>query len=549
MDNDVFLERAGRIAGVGGWRVALPEMKVTWSKKTCEILDYPEGYQPTLEEAINLYTADSKPVIEALVSKAISDGTPYDIELKILTRSGKLKWVRSVGEMEYIDGTAVALAGAFQDVTDRKNAEAQIAQSLEETKAYYDNAPCCYYSLGPDRTILKGNDRLFEWLGCSREEAVGLRKPTEFMTPESLAPAVAAFKQLMEHGETNGLECELLPVNGFRRHVSISAKAYFDDDGAFLHSSSVMYDITDLVRQRTRADRLALDLMLMIDNDLVGTIIVRNRTIQWANKAMHRMFGYNDGELVGLATRVGYKDDESFQRIGADAYPVLQTGVAYKSEVEMVRKDGTPLWVYIHGMKLHNSDGDTMWMMSDVTELKELSAHAQFQAHHDALTGLPNRRAFNEISQMALEKAGRANEKLVFCLLDLDGFKAVNDTFGHATGDVILKIMTERLHTSIRKHDQLFRLGGDEFAIMLSEIDDASEIDVVLNRVLKALRLPLRVNDVDQAEMSGSIGVSIYPSDSTDHTDLMTKADRAMYAAKRAGKDAFVYYGAVATAG
>jgi len=542
MDNDVFLQRAGRIAGVGGWRVDLSTMKVEWSKKTCEILEYPDHYQPSLEEAISLYKDDSKRVIGSLVERAILDGTSYDIELPVQTRTGKTKWVRSVGEIEYENGVAVALAGAFQDISERKLADLQIARSVEETKTYYDNAPCGYYSLGPDRTIVRANDRLLAWFGESRDSVIGQRKPTDFMTADSLEPAISAFRHLKDYGEFIGLECELLPVNGVSRHVSISAKAVFDDEGTFLHTSSVMYDISELVRQRARADKVTADLFAMIDNDLVGTFILRNRKFIWANKAMHRMFGYDEGELVGFESRAAYKDEQTYQRVGLEAYEAMKHGAAYKREIEMMRRDGTSIWVHLHGMLLQNSDGDSMWMMSDVTELKHVSAQKEYLANHDVLTGLPNRRAFSDLSQITLAKAESQSRKVVFCVVDLDGFKSVNDRLGHAAGDQILKTVTKRLENCFRKSDHLFRLGGDEFAIILSDVEHVSEVEAILSRALVELSLPIHVGDGAEASISGSIGASVFPEDSRDHSDLLTKADKAMYAAKRSGKNALVFY-------
>ena len=141
-------------------------------------------------------------------------------------------------------------------------------------------------------------------------------------------------------------------------------------------------------------------------------------------------------------------------------------------------------------MKLHNRDGDTMWMMADVTELKQLNARSQFLAFHDALTGLPNRRAFNTVCQSSLDAAAREGRKAAICYLDLDGFKSANDRFGHDAGDLILKTVTERLHRCLHANDYLFRLGGDEFAVIVSSLQDVQDADAVLKQILDELRAP-----------------------------------------------------------
>lgn len=155
MKDDVFLQRAGRIAGVGGWRVDLTTGTVEWSDQTCRILDAPLGFKPTLNYATSMYTAASRPVIEKLIQEAVAHGTPWAVALQMLTTTGRLIWTRSVGEVEIKDGRAVALAGAFQDISARKATEAERLAAVELTRTFYDNAPCGNYSLGPDRTILR----------------------------------------------------------------------------------------------------------------------------------------------------------------------------------------------------------------------------------------------------------------------------------------------------------------------------------------------------------------------------------------------------------
>lgn len=540
MNDDAFLQRAGRIAGIGGWRVDLTSGTVEWSEQTCRILDAPLGFRPTLDYATSMYTAASRPVIERLLGEAVANGTPWDVELQMLTATGRLIWTRSVGEVEMKDGRAVALAGAFQDTSARKAAEAEHLAAVELTRNFYDNAPCGYYSLGPDRTILRVNDRLLTWLGRTRDQVLGRAKPTDFMTPDSLPPAREAFTVLMRDGEVSDLHCELLPVNGRTRHVSISATAIFDEAGAFIQSRSVMFDITDLVRVREEATKLAADQTVMLDNDLIGIIKLSERRIVWANRAMHRMFGFAEGELVGQLARIGYRDDSSFQALGATAYPLLAAGETFKTEIEMARKDGSSIWISMNATALSGPAGETMWMMADISESKHHAQEIERIAYLDALTGLPNRLLLTDRLRQTLASAERNRSKVAVCYLDLDGFKAVNDRFGHAAGDALLVEVAGRLLGCIRANDTVCRLGGDEFVMVLADIDGGAELDGVLQRVLASVAELVELQQGIAAHVTASIGVAVFPDDSEEKGILLRKADHAMYVAKSLGKSRFV---------
>jgi diguanylate cyclase (GGDEF)-like protein/PAS domain S-box-containing protein len=542
LKNDIFLQRAGKIAGVGGWHVDLATMEVEWSDQTCRILDFPAGHKPTLNDALSLYAPEARPVITSLIERAVDGGTPWDVELSMVTATGRPIWTRSIGEAEHLDGKVVAIAGAFQDITQRKNAEAEQQASLEATKIFYDDAPCGYYSIGTDKKFLRVNDRLLSWLGCTHDEVIGKKGPTDFMTAQSVANIELAFPRFIEVGEIHELECELLPVNGTVRHVSISATAIYDARGVFLQTRSVMYDITQRVQFREQAKTLAREQAAMLDNDLIGIAKMKDRKIVWANRAMHRIFGYADGTLIGLPSRTGFQDDASYVALGAQAYPVIQAGGTYRCEIEMVRQDGSPLWIHMNGVQLSTVDQESMWMMADITALKQNQDNIQRIAYHDALTGLPNRLLLNDRLIQAMAVAERQNAKLAVCYLDLDGFKAVNDHFGHEAGDKLLIELSKRLINCVRAHDTICRLGGDEFVLVLSSLDSPDELEMVLKRILSSIAERVELGDGLTASVTASIGVSMFPEDATGKELLLRHADHAMYQAKSLGKNRFLRF-------
>jgi len=178
-------------------------------------------------------------------------------------------------------------------------------------------------------------------------------------------------------------------------------------------------------------------------------------------------------------------------------------------------------------------------LCSDVTELKLQHEKMEHLAHHDKLTGLPNRILLSDRLHQALARANRNDEVVGVVGVDLDGFKAVNDTFGHQAGDVLLIEIARRLEQSVRAGDTVARLGGDEFVLILANATSAEDCERVLQRVLTNINRPVALSDGRKTNVSGSLGYTLYPEDNTDSDGLLRHADVAMYAAKQSGKNRF----------
>ncbi|KEO82280.1 sensor domain-containing diguanylate cyclase [Tumebacillus flagellatus] len=158
------------------------------------------------------------------------------------------------------------------------------------------------------------------------------------------------------------------------------------------------------------------------------------------------------------------------------------------------------------------------------------------QAYHDALTNLPNRTLFSERLQSSLQLAAERDEKVAVLFIDLDGFKLINDTYGHDMGDLLLVEVAKRLSSCVRAHDTVARMGGDEFTVILPHTKRLEDAEMVSERILNLLREPIRLQD-HHLHISSSIGLSFYPDDGTDTLSLMKNADIAMYKAKESGKN------------
>jgi len=287
-------------------------------------------------------------------------------------------------------------------------------------------------------------------------------------------------------------------------------------------------------RAATGLQQLALEQALMLDNDMVGMMRLRGRSVVWQNRALSSLFGYASGELLGQPTRQLYLDEASFREVGEAAYPAIESGRRYRQQLRMRRKDGTPVWIDLSGASV--SGNESLWMMIDISALKESEATARHLAVHDALTGLPNRVRFTERLAGALTLLGERVGLVAVCWVDLDGFKELNDQFGHEAGDVVLRVVAQRLQAGVRNHDLVARMGGDEFALLLTALRAEHEAEPALRRMLASIAEPIRLPDGDHAAVTASIGIAFAPLHGRQAEALMRLAETAMTMAKRAGK-------------
>jgi len=292
------------------------------------------------------------------------------------------------------------------------------------------------------------------------------------------------------------------------------------------------------VAERTQALRqMGAEQHAMLDNELVAIVRLKERRVVWKNRALDRMFGTEPGELEQQTLRMLYPDDESFERTGREAYALLAAGGRYRAQLPMRRKDGAPLWVDLSGTLLSADSGESLWLMTDITELKQHQQRVEHIAFHDALTGLPNRLLLADRLQQALALNERTGQQLALCYVDLDGFKRVNDEQGHDAGDELLRVVAQRLQAGVRANDTVARLGGDEFVVLLTSMDDAGECRHTVERLALAIDTPVPLPGGAAARVSASIGVALSPRQSVQPAQLMRLADEAMYRAKHAGKN------------
>jgi diguanylate cyclase (GGDEF)-like protein/PAS domain S-box-containing protein len=259
--------------------------------------------------------------------------------------------------------------------------------------------------------------------------------------------------------------------------------------------------------------------------------------ITFVNQRMADMLGYTSAELLGQSGEsLLFPEDLADHR---EQLAKRRAGQSSHYERRFRRRDGTELWTQVSGTSIIGPGGygGAFGMFTDISHLKEQQRQLEHIAHYDALTGIPNRVLLADRMHQSLAQARRAGRLMAVCYVDLDGFKPVNDAFGHETGDRLLVEIAHRLREDLRGGDTVARLGGDEFVLLLG-IEHMDECESALARVLEAIARPVSLVGHDVA-ISASIGVTLYPFDDADPDTLLRHADQAMYLAKQEGRNRY----------
>jgi two-component system NtrC family sensor kinase len=211
-------------------------------------------------------------------------------------------------------------------------------------------------------------------------------------------------------------------------------------------------------------------------------------------------------------------------------------------EERILRLDGTVVDVEAGSSPVfYGSQWAVQTVLRDITERKQLQERIWHQANFDALTGLPNRSLFQDRLQQAINCSEREGKPLALMFIDLDRFKEINDSLGHEAGDVLLQQVAHRLNGTVRKSDTVARMGGDEFTVILAECHSQEDIEGVARQILQKLEQPFDLPG-GQGTISATIGIALYPDDDCDTSELLKKADLAMYRAKNQGRNGFAFH-------
>jgi diguanylate cyclase (GGDEF)-like protein/PAS domain S-box-containing protein len=435
------------------------------------------------------------------------------------------------------------LVAVARDNSLRKQAEGELKESEERFRATFQQAAVGIAHVGPDGRWLRVNEKLSEITGYTREELLQ-RSFQDITHPDDLSKDLDAMHQVLDGKiDSYTMEKRYLGKDGGVVWVSLTVSLVRTPAGQPKYFISVVEDIS--ARKRTEESlHLAQRALESTGNGIVITDCRQeDNPIVYVNPAFERITGYSAAEALGRNCRFLHGEDHyqpGTQMLRQSVHDFQETKVVMRN----YRKDGRLFWNELLVAPVRADDGAVthfVGVQNDITEQKQAEENLLHMATHDALTGLPNRSLLQDRVSQAIGHAERALREVAVLFIDIDRFKNINDSLGHAAGDALITTLARRLRCSVRTVDTVARVGGDEFVMVLTDVTRESDVTQILPNLIEAITEPVPVEG-HQLSVTASIGIALFPRDGIDVATLLKNADTAMYRAKDAGRNMFRFY-------
>lgn len=446
----------------------------------------------------------------------------------------------SAAAVDYRDG--IASTGIARDVTEQRVQEARVREAERRYREIFEKSPIGLFRAAVDGTVTAANNPLARMLGY--RDAASLCEQSSMIDRHLAAPEVreGLFERLRAEGVIDRLRTEVRRADGSR--LDIEARLVLDVGAG--GEECVLGSVLD-VSERLRAERALADsesrFRALVEHSHVGVFVCRDDHYTYVNHAFASMLGFDDADLIGHSVSETVASEHAERTRQWHAF--VMGGVRESADFEtcLVRRDGTQRFVVVTIAALElDGTRQLTGTVRDVTAHRLTEMRLRFHATHDVLTGLPNRLHFNQRLQAMLAEArqhGRHEYAVLF--LDLDGFKLINDSLGHAAGDRLLVAIATRLTEAMGGDALLARYGGDEFTVLPHGRCDRLRGEELARRLLSEFGEPFVVDD--QKIYSGaSVGVVLGRSDYRLPDQILRDADNAMYRAKAKGKASYVVF-------
>ncbi|HJW00628.1 MAG TPA: EAL domain-containing protein [Arthrobacter sp.] len=469
------------------------------------------------------------------IARRLASGGDWAGELWVRHRAGTEFPVHAtVSSIRGRHTVPVAIVAISKDITDRKHNEA----ILRRLSAMVESSGDAIISADMTGTITSWNAGAARMFGWSAREAVG--QNYGLLTAREAAGFDAEVAASIGSGKfVTGLEARWGCKDGSAIDVELTVSPVYGPDGDQIGASAIARDITEIQRLRAAAAVERERLLAAQEMAHVGSVEHTLETGEtWHSEEFARIFGLAAGQAASRKLLLELTHAEDRDRV-QQVWKNLGEGLGFADfEYRIDRTDGQQRWLHSRIRSVESEDGKPMRFLDtvlDITERKKAEQILEWQARHDALTGLPNRYVITEVLQDLLDRDSRA----VVMFVDVDRFKLINDGIGHGAGDTILMLLGERLKTFVRSGDTVGRFGGDEFIIVCENLM-LRGARTLAERIRQSTRLPFEV-DGRKIYLNVSVGIALAGPDDTAES-MLQGADAAMYRAKSAGGDSSAVY-------
>jgi diguanylate cyclase (GGDEF)-like protein/PAS domain S-box-containing protein len=529
----------------GVWIIDAENQTIFANNRMAQMLGY--NLDEILNQPVLTFVHEKWQAIAAVSILHLSKGNRETFDLQFCRKDGSNLWVMvSANPIFDQAGQYVGALGMFTDITERKRAEVEVQQSEQKYRNLFHNSLVGMFrnSLA-DGAVLDANAAVLKMFGYDSYE--GVKAADVYVNPtdrENLK------QQLLERGFVENFEAPVRRKDGSVFWVSYSARSYPKDG----YLEGVMIDISER-KQSEEALRANEEFLQLVLDNIPQFIFWKDRNSVYlgCNRNFARAAGFNSpDEIVGKTDYdLPWRKEESDFFHECDARVIRTDTPEYHIIEPQLQADGKQAWLDTSKIPLHDSDGNVVGILGsyeDITERQIAQEKIRYQAMHDLLTGLPNRTLFNEQLAVSLTQAAKNKTMLAVMFLDLDRFKTINDTLGHAVGDRLLQEVAQRLSRYLGEANIVARWGGDEFTVLLPEISDPKDAEVVAQKILDGLKPAFTLEGAlgtsrsTSLHISTSIGIALYPHDGENAEILLSNADAALYGAKKQGRNNYQFY-------
>ncbi len=495
----------------------------------------PEGFAERL-------VADDLRSAEDALDQTIGTG----IELMALRKDGSAFPIEiMLSPLDSAEG--VLITAAIRDISVRRAAETHLGQMEGRYRGLLEAAPDAMVVVNQAGEIVLLNVQAEKQFGYRRDELLG--QPVKNLIPEGFAERLVAddlrsAEDALDQTIGTGIELMALRKDGSAFPIEIMLSPLDSAEGVLI--TAAIRDISVRRAAETHLGQMegryrglleaAPDAMVVVNQ--AGEIVLLNVQAE-------KQFGYRRDELLGQPVK-NLIPEGFAERLVADdlrsAEDALDQTIGTGIELMALRKDGSAFPIEIMLSPLDSAEGVLITAaIRDISVRRAMARQMTHSAEHDFLTGLPNRLLLVDRVGQAIALAQRRGNKIALLYLDLDGFKHINDSLGHPTGDKVLQSVAKRLEACVRTSDTVSRQGGDEFVLLLSDLNRWESATATALRIKASLE---RAHDIDQRDLhiTASIGISIYPDDGVDAETLIKNADTAMYQAKENGRQSYQFF-------
>ncbi len=466
------------------------------------------------------------------------DGALHNAEFRFRDADGRLRSGLVSARIFELDGDTLLLA-VIRDIDELKRTELELrklSRAVEESAA-------SVLITDKDGVIEYVNRRFTEVTGFSRDDVIG-RTPSILKSGElSTQDYQKLWSHIMSGRSWQGEFCNRRK-DGRLYWASTLISPIRMPDGAISHFVGIQEDISDRKRSEDALRASEERFRGLVEGSVLGIVIDREGRPLFANATYAKMFGFDRPEdilmLPSLDALYHPQDVAFVRRYRAARFAGLSAPEEY--EFRGLRRDGTVVWIRAH-VKLvsWNRHPAVQSTVVDITKQKEYEEQLHRQANYDTITDLPNRTLALDRLEKAIAHARRQGSGLGVLFIDVDHFKHINDTLGHALGDRFLREVARRIQGCLREEDTVARLGGDEFTVILSDLRDGRDAEAVAHKILETFTRRFLL-DGQEAFSSASIGVALWPHDGDDPETMMRNADAAMYQAKERGRNTVHFF-------